>query len=77
MCRRRIMYVSLFYLAYICLKAIFQHTYPLSNTKHRTPQQLAFVHTLSEEDLRAAANQAYIKLEKEILALRDRVDHLQ
>jgi hypothetical protein len=71
------MYVLLFYLAYICLEAIFQQTYTLSNTNHFSPQQLTFVHSLSKEDLLAAANRAYLKLEKEILTLRDRVDNLQ
>lgn len=41
------------------------------------PEQFSLVHSLSDTALRTAANLAYLKLEKENLALRDRVDNLQ
>lgn len=40
-------------------------------------EQLALYHSLPDATLRAAGNLAYLKLEKENLALRDRVDTLQ
>ena len=40
-------------------------------------EQLALVYSLSDATLRAAGNPAYLKLEKENLALRDRIDNLQ
>jgi hypothetical protein len=40
-------------------------------------EQFALIHSLSDTVLRAAANVAYLKLEKENWALRDRVDNLQ
>lgn len=40
-------------------------------------EQIALVHSLSDATLRAADNPAYLRLEKENIALRDRVDKLQ
>jgi hypothetical protein len=42
-----------------------------------SPQHYSLANLLSEEALRAAGNAAYLKLERENLALRDRVDSLQ
>jgi hypothetical protein len=42
-----------------------------------TMEQLAVIRSLSDATLRAAGNPAYLKLEKENLVLRDRVDALQ
>ena len=41
------------------------------------PEQYSLVQSLSDTTLRTAANRAYLKLEKENQALRDRVDTLQ
>jgi hypothetical protein len=41
------------------------------------PEQFSLVHSLLDTALRAGANPAYLKLEKENLALRDQVDNLQ
>ena len=40
-------------------------------------EQIALVHSLSDATLRAAENPVYLKLEKDNLALRDRVNNLQ
>jgi len=40
-------------------------------------EQIALVHSLSDATLHAAENPAYLKLEKENIALRDQVDDLQ
>jgi hypothetical protein len=40
-------------------------------------EQLALVSSISDATLRAAGNPAYLNLEKENLALRNRVDDLQ
>jgi len=40
-------------------------------------EQIALVHSLSDATLCVAENPAYLKLEKENIALRDRVDDLQ
>lgn len=42
-----------------------------------TLEQLAAIRSLSDSTLRVAGNPAYLKLEKENLVLRDRVDGLQ
>ena len=40
-------------------------------------ERFALYHSLSDATLRAAGNLAYLKLEKENLALRDKIDTLQ
>jgi hypothetical protein len=50
---------------------------PPLDTDLLLPEQFSLVHLLSDTALRAAANLTYLKLEKENLALRDRVDNLQ
>lgn len=52
-------------------------TNPFQDTDLFLPDQFSMVHSLSDTALRAAANMAYLKLEKENIALRDRVDNLQ
>ena len=44
---------------------------------HTSTENFTLIHSLSDTVLRAAANAAYLKLEKENRALRDRVDNLQ
>jgi hypothetical protein len=58
------------------------HSNPLSKAtlqKMNRPstEHFALVHSLSDTVLRSAANPAYLELEKENRALRDRVDNLQ
>jgi hypothetical protein len=65
-------------LAYIY---IYLNPHQQMNTTQGTdvllPEQFSLVHSLSDTALRAASNRAYLKLEKENFALRDRVDKLQ
>lgn len=49
----------------------------LQQTNHPSTENFASIHSLSDTVLRAAANAAYLKLENENRALRDRVDNLQ
>ena len=49
----------------------------LQQANHPSMEKLSLIHSLSDTVLRAAANAAYLKLEKENRALRDRVDNLQ
>jgi hypothetical protein len=49
----------------------------LQQTNHPSTEIFSLIHSLSDTVLRAAANAAYLKLEKENLDLRDRVDNLQ
>ena len=44
---------------------------------HLPTQHYNLVHSLSEEVLRSSGNKVYLRLEKENLTLRDRVDNLQ
>ena len=44
---------------------------------HTSTENFTLIHSLSDMVLRAAANAAYLKLEKENRALRDQVDNLQ
>jgi hypothetical protein len=71
------MYRFFLTLAYIYLETISQQMLLPLDANHLSPQHFTLVHSLSGEVLRAAANQAYLKLEKENLALRDRLDNLQ
>jgi hypothetical protein len=50
---------------------------PSLDENRLSPDHFSLVHSLSDTTLRAAGNLAYLKLEKENLALRDRVDDLQ
>lgn len=64
-----------------CMTIFISHI-PIPNTvlqqmNHPSSEQFALIHSLSDTALRAAANVAYLKLEKENWALRDRVDNLQ
>lgn len=49
----------------------------LQQMNHTSTENFTLIHSLSDTVLRAAANAAYLKLEKENRALRDRVDNLQ
>jgi hypothetical protein len=59
------------------LEAIFQQMHAPLDASHLSSQHYTLVHSLSGDVLRATGNKAYSKLEKENLALRDRVDGLQ
>jgi hypothetical protein len=57
--------------------ATYQKTNPAWDTNHLSLEQLGLVSSLSDATLCAAGNLAYLRLEKENLALCDRVDNLQ
>jgi hypothetical protein len=58
-------------------KATFQQMNPSLDENCLSLDHFSLVHSLSDTTLRAAGNLAYLKLEKENLALRDQVDDLQ
>lgn len=72
-----ILYVLPFFSHISHLISFFQQTHSPLDASHLPPQHYTLVHSLSEEVLRASGNKVYLQLEKENLALRDRVDNLQ